>query len=157
MTFGDDSLEIPEEHPQATEESAEENVSDEFVDVFNARDIEGIAELLADDIDAEFLHVAGSRTVLEGFEGFFIRQPHVLATRGEQGTEPIVALWRPDGGDEDADSTPFMAVGFLILEFTEHDEPLISRIEYAEELDEVLVEEPDDIIEGLDWELADQG
>lgn len=135
----------------ATEDCAAENVLDEFVDLFNARDIDVLASLVAEDLDAEFLKVAGRQGALEALENLFIRQPFVVATRGERGVEPIVALWQPTGEDGDG----YVVVGFLTFECSDEDEPVITRVEYFEELDDVLLEEPDGVVEGLDWDVAD--
>jgi hypothetical protein len=129
-----------------------ESLVDEFVDLFNARDVDGLGELLWSDVDAEFVHEHGSAGALEGLEDLFVRQPYSILTRGEVGNEPIAAVWRP--GDEGG----YMQCGFLVFEFSDGDEPLVSRVEYVEEIDsdDILIEEPDDVDEGVDWELADQ-
>jgi hypothetical protein len=49
-------------------------------------------------------------------------------------------------------------VGFLVFEFTDADEPLVTRIEYVEELtsDDLSVEEPDDEdLDEMEWDVAD--
>lgn len=135
----------------ATEDSGAENVLDEFVDLFNARDLDALASLVSEDLDAEFLKVAGREGAMQALENLFIRQPFTVATRGELGLEPIAALWQPTGED----GSGYVVVGYLVFECSDEDEPLITRVEYFEELEDVLLEEPDGVIEGLDWDLAD--
>lgn len=145
----------------ATDDVGAENVIDEFVDYFNARDLDALEGMLAGDVDVAFLKVAGSVNALEAMEDFFVREPFVLATRGEWGVDPVVGLWQPKVGDKDTDdgndeSGEYFSIGYLLFECSDDDEPLITRIEYVEELDgDVVVEEPDDPVEILDWEIAE--
>ena len=94
-------------------------------------------------------------------EDFFVREPLVLATRGERGVDPVVGLWQPQIGDKDTDDGKddrgeYVCIGYLLFECSDEDEPLITRVEYVEELDgDVLVEEPDDAVEIIDWEIVD--
>lgn len=160
LTEADDEYEAEAPTP-ATDDVGAENVIDEFVEYFNARDLDALESMLAGDVDAEFLKVAGSISALEAMEDFFVREPLVLATRGERGVDPIVGLWQPKVGDKDTDdgkddTGEYVSIGYLLFECSEDDEPLITRIEYVEELDgDVLVEEPDDPVEILDWEIAE--
>ncbi len=160
--LADEQDEFESEVPTpATDEVGAENVIDEFVEYFNARDLDAIEGMLSGDVDVEFLKVAGSVSALEAMEDFFVREPLVLATRGERGVDPVVGLWQPQIGDKDTDDGKddrgeYVCIGYLLFECSDEDEPLITRVEYVEELDgDVLVEEPDDAVEIIDWEIVD--
>lgn len=127
-----------------------EGLVDEFVDFFNARDLDGIAGLLAEDIQAELVHVNGSvAAVIEGIEDLFMREPSVVLTRGELGNEPVAAVWHP-AGDR------YVAVGLLAFTFTEGEVEAIERIDLIDVLDQedLLLEEPDGS-ELAEWEVAE--
>jgi hypothetical protein len=123
---------------------------DEFVEFFNARDLEGLAGMLAEDVDAELVHALGSVGAIEGLEELFVREPLVILTRGEVGQEPIAAVWHPsDSG--------YAGVGYLVFDFDDAEPPAISRIDYVDEIDDegLLVEEPDEL-SADEWELTDE-
>ena len=135
----------------ATADVAAENASDEFVDMFNARDLDGIADLVAADVTSDLFDGAGVESVVEGMAGLLRRYPQLIATRGEEGHQPIVALWIPDEQDQ------YSLMGYLELSTQEE---LIDRITYVDTPgSELLVEEPDpdDMAEWQDWREWDTG
>ena len=135
---------------------AGENVVDEFVDYFNARDLDSLAELLAEDVTADFLDLGGREGVIEGIADLSIRNPGLLLTRGELGEEPVVVAWTP-GENHD-----YRRLGFFCFTFTDDADALVEHIEYDDspsDSEAVLAEEPDpvDMPEGLDWQEWDSG
>jgi hypothetical protein len=133
-------------------DAAVENASDEFVDLFNARDLDGIAEMVTADVTSDLLDGDGVDSILEGLAGLLRRYPQLVATRGEDGNQPIVALWIPNEQDQ------YSLMGYL--ELSAEDE-LIDRITYVDTpgRGDLLLEEPDldEMSEWQDWREWDTG
>jgi hypothetical protein len=132
-------------------DAALENASDEFVDLFNARDLDGIAELVTSDVTSDLFDGVGGDGSVEGLAGLLRRYPQLVSTRGEDGNQPIVALWIPDEDDR------YRLMGYL--EFSVQDE-LIDRITYVDTPGtDLLLEEPDpdEMAEWQDWKEWDTG
>ncbi|HEX6220981.1 MAG TPA: nuclear transport factor 2 family protein [Acidimicrobiia bacterium] len=134
-----------------------DNAIDEFVDLLNARDYEGLGDLLASDVEAEFLGGRSRDEVLDGWNDLILRYPTLLTTRADLGSDPIVAIWT---FDDEADR--FDQFGFLLFEMDETSEGLVQRISYAEEIadsDELVIETPErsDLPEWEEWSELDEG
>lgn len=132
-----------------------DNVTDEFVDLMNARDFDAMRDLLSAEVIAEFLDGTSREEVITGLGDLVIRHPTLLATRADLGADPIVALWTFDTGADRFD--PF---GFLFVELDEAAEGLVERMSYVDELDsdDVVVEVPEraDLPEWEDWSELDE-
>jgi hypothetical protein len=134
-----------------------ENTLEAFIDYFNARDLEGFRELLSDDVSSDFLGGSGIDTVLEGIGDLFMRQPTVLATRGDLGEEPVVVTWVADG-----ESDEYRMLGYLDFSFHRRDEQdvieHITLVDRPDDSGELLAEEPDpdEIAEWEDWSEWDE-
>ncbi len=137
---------------ESVADAAVENASDEFVDLFNARDLDGIAEMVTADVASDLLDGDGADSVIEGLAGLLRRYPQLVATRGEDGNQPIVALWIPNEQDQ------YSLMGYL--ELSTEDE-LIDRITYVDTpgRSDLLLEEPDldEMSEWQDWREWDTG
>jgi hypothetical protein len=132
-------------------DTAVENVSDEFVELFNARDLDTIAELVTSEVTSDLFDGSGVDSAVHGLAGLLRRYPQLIATRGEDGNRPIVALWVPDEQER------YRLMGYL--EFGT-DEELIDRISYVDTPgSDLLVEEPDEdeLAEWQDWREWDSG
>ncbi len=133
-----------------------DNLVIEFVDLFNARDMDALAELLASDAESSFLHESSRAGVIEGLEDLVFRRPDVVTTRGDLGTAPVAAVWFLD-----ADTDHYRLCGFFTMELAVGETPLIGRIDLIEELaddDDLVVETPDDSErpEWEDWTAQDE-
>ncbi len=133
-----------------------DNLLDEFVDVVNGRDLDGLGELLAADAEAEFLGEMSGRGVADGFNDLFLRYPTLLVTRGDIGSDPIVAVWIFDRVADRFD--PF---GYMTLEVSDSEDPLIQRVVYTDELsnvEDLVVETPErsELPEWEDWSELDE-
>ena len=133
-----------------------DNVLDEFVEVFNARDLDGLGELLAPDAQSGLLGESSRTGVVEGFNDLLLRYPTLLVTRGDIGSDPIVAAWI---FDQEADR--FDPFGYFTLELGDSGEGRLQRVEYWDELpvsEDVVVEAPDrsDLPEWEDWSQLDE-
>ena len=78
-----------------TDYSAQEANLDEFVDYFNARDLEAIRELLDGEVSAPFFGGNGHDSVMQGVGELVLGYPGIVVTRGELGEEPVVVAWIP--------------------------------------------------------------
>lgn len=139
-----------------TVDAAGENAVDEFVDYFNARDVEALAELLDDDVTCDFFDLGGKEGVIEGFSDMMIRNPGLVLTRGELGQEPVAVAWTP-GEEHD-----YRRLGLFVFTFADGPDSLVEHIEYddaPEDSEVVLAEEPDpdDMDQGGEWREWDTG
>ena len=134
--------------PSGAPDTDLDNLVVEFVDLFNARDMEALAELLASDAESGFLRESSRPGVVEGLEDLIFRRPDIVATRGDLGTTPVAAVWFLD-----ADIDHYRLCGYFAIDMTEDDPPLIGRIELVEEIpDENLVVETPDDSERPEWD-----
>lgn len=146
----------PDDHERRIENADLDNATDEFVDMVNARDLDGLAELLAPDVESDFLGGMSREEVVDGLHDLLFRYPTLLTTRADLGPEPLVAVWT---FDNEADR--FDQFGFFTFEMTEEGEGLVRRIGYADELpdsDDLIVETPErsDLPEWEDWSELDE-
>jgi hypothetical protein len=133
-----------------------DNATDEFVDLANGRDLDGLSDLLAADVTAEFLGGMSRQEVVDGFGDLFLRYPTLLTTRADLGSEPIIALWTFDH-----ETDHFDQFGFLFFELSESADGLVDRITYAEEVpdtEDLVIEIPDrgDLPEWEEWAELDE-
>lgn len=147
-----DEADLDEDSPSSLEEAAPENDSDldgsdldsalvEFVDLFNARDFDDLAEMLADEIEADFLGEDSSQGVVDGLNDLLLRYPSLVLTRGDLDQEPIAVAWVFDPDDNRYDT-----MGYFVLVLDESD--LVNGLEYFDELpdsEDLVVEEPEDV------------
>lgn len=128
-----------------------DNSLDEFVDAFNARDLELLAELIAPDVEADLVGASSRDEALGGFDDLILRNPTLLLSRGDLGPEPIAVAWVFD-----LDTDDFRALGYVTVDLDDSTESLIQRIVYVDELpdtDELVMETPDrdDLSEWVEW------
>jgi hypothetical protein len=158
MADGEDELEGSFlEDPQRRIENADvDNALDEFIEVVNGRDMDGLAELLAPDAEAGFLDEYSRDGVVSGFNDLLMRNPTTIVTRADFGMDPIAALWAYDREIDGFD--PF---GYLIFELSETEDGLIQRVDYVEDVgdpDDLVVEVPErsELPEWWDWSAFDE-
>jgi hypothetical protein len=132
-----------------------DNLVVEFVDLFNARDMDALAELLAGDAESSFLRESTRAGVIEGLEDLVFRRPDLVTTRGDFGTAPVAGVWFLD-----ADTGHYRLCGLFTIDLADGEPPLIGRIDLIEELpdDDLVVETPDDSErpEWEDWTAQDE-
>jgi len=134
----------------AATDVAVDNASDEFVDLFNARDLDGIADLVTAEVASDLFDGTGVESAVNGIAGLMRRYPQLIATRGEDGNQPIVALWIPD------EQSQYRLMGYLEMST---EEELIDRITYVDTPGtDLLVEEPDadEMAEWQDWDTGEE-
>jgi hypothetical protein len=128
-----------------------------YVETFNARDWEGVSDLLAADVTSEFFQAANAAELIEGMTDLILRYPTLVVTRGDLGHDPIAAGWLLD-----QELNRYGLVGYFRFELDDGDEPVISNLEYIEELPDTtdaVLEQPEafEIAEWEDWNLAESG
>lgn len=134
-----------------------DNLLDEFVDMVNGRDLDGLSDLMASDAQSDFLGATSRETVVDGLNDLFLRNSNLLATRGDRGSEPIVALWVFDfEGDR------FDWSGYVTLDVDDSEDALITGITFVDDIsetDDLVVETPDraELPEWEDWTELDEG
>ncbi len=132
-------------------DAAAENVSDEFVDYLNARDLDAIAEMVTDEVTSNLFDGSGVEATVHGLSNFVLRYPQLIASRAEDGSRPVVALWVPDEADR------YQLMGYLDLS---SDDERIDRITYVDtDVGDLVVEEPDpdELAEWQNWTEWDSG
>ncbi|MGF1617351.1 MAG: hypothetical protein ACFCU2_06020 [Acidimicrobiia bacterium] len=128
-----------------------------FVERFNARDWEGVSDLLAEDVTSDFFQATTAEDLIEGMIDLMLRYPTLVVTRGDLGHDPVAAAWLLD-----QDLERYGLVGYFRVEIDESDEPLIANLEYIEEVPDTpnaVFESPEgtEIDEWEDWNLAESG
>jgi hypothetical protein len=139
------------EEPESVHEPEAENFRDALVDAFNARDLDGIAELVSDSVTSDVFEGVGIDAALEGLSDLWMRYPSLVATRGDCENDCVVALWLLD------EEGVFQSMGFLELTI---EEDQIEHVTYIDDDDaDFHAEPPDDeqAEEWLDWAEWDRG
>ena len=159
---GDDAL-PPAVEPESTDPLIASYAVDRdnslvgFVETFNARDWEGVSDLLAEDVTSDFFQATTAEDLIEGMIDLMLRYPTLVVTRGDLGHDPVAAAWLLD-----QDLERYGLVGYFRIEVDESDEPLIANLEYIEEIPDTpdaVFEPPEgtEIDEWEDWSLAESG
>lgn len=128
-----------------------------YVETFNARDWEGVSDLLAEDVRSEFFEASMAEELIDGMTDLVLRYPTLVVTRGDLGHDPIAAAWLLD-----QELNRYGLVGYFRFELDDSDEPLIENLEYIMEVPDTpnaVFEPPEvaDIAEWDDWSLAESG
>ena len=131
----------------------EADLLDSLAEVFNARDLEGMLELLAADAEVSGLAAHDRDDVADAVRDLWRRRPTCCLTRGFAATEHVGVLWEHDGDawwriaavhiDDPAESH------LGVLEFSD-DTALLDQIECEPP-------DPDDLEEGARWSEWDEG
>lgn len=136
-----------------TADTAEiDNLLIEFVERMNARDLDGLAELLAVDATAGSLRGTSRDGVLDGLDDFWAANPTLIVTRGDVGVDPVAGVWLFD-----PDQGRYCHSGYFSIELAEGDEPRVGRLDFTEEppgWPELVAESPD-VAERPEWQAWD--
>jgi len=135
-----------------------ESLRDEFVDAFNARDLEAVMALVRSDVECPDRGVNDARGLAEELSAIWARSPGALLTRGFLESEPCAVAWVPD---EEGCWTRAALVR-LGLDGVESDRPLIDALALPDDPDSLERAEADDpdgeeLDEGADWSEWDAG
>ncbi|MDX1658583.1 MAG: hypothetical protein R3343_07175 [Nitriliruptorales bacterium] len=165
VVTGDDSIHIEDEWFPAEDDGTTEpddvapdrhaelaNLVEAFADLFNARDLEGLVELAADDCETP-----GLGNDIDNFpaaiEDLWERRPTALVTFGVLRELPVGVLWELGDGD--------VWWRLATLHFSEVDDGAAGVIAFSTDtnlLEEVAADAPDgDMDEGTRWAEWEEG
>ena len=96
-----DSVDVDPEDEAATEPLGDassdlEALRDEFVNAFNARDLDAAVALAAVDVECPDIHGDGVDALSEELSAIWERSPAAILTRGFLDGEPCAVAWLPD-------------------------------------------------------------
>jgi hypothetical protein len=125
-----------------------EELVDGFADAYNARDLDSLLELLAEDVELPGLGID-----LEGFPvavvAMWEERPNAVLTRGLLGEQPVTVLW--DVGE----AGTWSRVGLLTFELADDDGELglVELLDDPSAVETAETDEPEsDLPEGTRWE-----
>lgn len=130
-----------------------ESLRDEFVDAFNARDLEALLGLVHADVECPDIADDGAEAFAEELESIWERSPAAILTRAFLEGAPCAVAWLPD---EDGCWSRASLVCF------DCDRGLLSLVALPDDpdaLDRVDAEDPggEELEEGSDWGEWDSG
>ncbi|HEX9889422.1 MAG TPA: nuclear transport factor 2 family protein [Nitriliruptorales bacterium] len=127
-------------------------VIDAFCEAFNARDLDGLFDLLADDCETPGLG-NDCDNFAEAVEDLWERRPTSLLTRGELEGEPVAVLW------EVGDTGAWWRVAPVLFDAVEDGQAgVVELSDDNDTLDAIIAEVPeDDLDEGSRWSEWDEG
>ena len=149
-------LDVPDDgaaDPAAEAGTDLETLRDEFVDAFNARDLDAAVALAAADVECPDIHGDGIEALSEELSAIWERSPAAILTRGFLEGEPCAVAWLPD---EEGCWSRAALVCF------DTDDGLLSVVSLPDDADALDRAEADDPAgeeqeEGTDWGEWDSG
>lgn len=128
-----------------------ESLRGAFVEAFNARDLDTMLELLADDAEWEDASSEGREAVAEEVVGVWERAPEVVLTRAFDDDGPCAVAWRPDGRGA------WIRAALVCIDVADGLISLVEIPDDPEQLASVTAEDPagDDPDEWVDWREDD--
>lgn len=147
---GDDDQQA---EPIASGDADLETLRDEFVDAFNARDLDALVALAVDDIECPDIHGDGKSALAEELSAIWERSPGALLTRGFLDGEPCAVAWLPD---EDG---AWVRASLVCLDGADGLISLVTLPDDADALDRAEAEDPagEEPEEGSDWAEWESG
>ena len=124
-----------------------ETLRDEFVDAFNARDLDTLLALARPDVDCPDIHGDGHAALAEEFSAIWERSPGALLTRGFLDDSPCAVAWLPD---EDACWT---RAALVLLDGGDGQIAVVSLPDDIDALERAEADDPEgeEVEEGSDW------
>lgn len=146
----DDDLRI---ETQPAPDADLEALRDEFVDAFNARDLDAVLGIVRDDVETPDVRGEGVATLAEELGGIWQRWPGAILTRAFLDSQPCAVAWLPgeDGCWCRAALVCFDAEGGLLT--------VVSMPDDADALDRAEPDDPtgNELDEWDDWGQWDRG
>jgi SnoaL-like domain len=131
-----------------------ETLRDAFVEAFNARDLETILDLVADDVETPDLLGEGRDALSDELEAVWEDFPEIIVTRAVVDGRPSAMAWR---ADDDASWSPSMLFTFddgegllVLVEMTDHPDELERAT-----ADDPEDEPPDEEVTWPGWDRAE--
>lgn len=126
---------------------------DGFVDAFNARDLDSLLGLVADDVECPDAHGDGPDVLAEELESIWERSPGALLTAGTLDGHPCAVAWLPD------EEGCWSRAAVVCFDAGDGQLTVVAVPEDADALDRTHCEEPvgDELDEWVDWAEWDRG
>lgn len=140
---------------QAPADADLESLRDEFVEAFNARDLDAVLAIVDRDVECPDTKGDGAAALAEELESIWERSPNALLTRGFLDADPVAMAWTPD---EDGSWTRAALVcfdaadGLLTLVAVPDDVDAMERAEAEEPIEDELAEWSD----WAEWERGEE-
>lgn len=130
-----------------------EALRDEFVDAFNARDLDAVLALAHEEIECPDIHGDGAAALAEELSAIWERSPGAILTRGFLDGEPCAVAWLTD---EDGTWT---RAALVCLDGADGLISVVTLPDDADSLDRAEAEDPagEEPEEGSDWREWDSG
>ena len=129
-----------------------QSLRDEFVDAFNARDLDALLSVVAADVECPDRHAVGVGALAQEVTDIWHRAPGVILTRAVLDDTPCALAWLPD------DDGCWSRAALVCLDAGPQDapRPLISLVELPDDTDALDRAEADDptgeeLEEGMGW------
>jgi len=153
----DDADGLDDEDAEAARDAAPpdldaQSLRDEFVDAFNARDLDALLSVVAADVECPDRHAVGMTALAQEVTDIWHRAPGVILTRAFLDDAPCAVAWLPE------DDGSWSRAALVCLDAGPGDarRPLISLVELPDDADAVDRAEADDptgeeLEEGIGW------
>lgn len=130
-----------------------ETLRDEFVDAFNARDLDTLLGLARPDVDCPDIHGDGLAALADEFSAIWERSPGALLTRGFLDDAPCGVAWLPD------EEGCWTRAALVLLEADDGQISAVSLPDDIDALDRAEADDPEgeEVEEGADWAEWESG
>ena len=130
-----------------------ETLRDEFVDAFNARDLDTLIGLARPDVECPDIHGDGVGALAEEVSAIWERSPGALLTRGFLDDMPCAVAWLPD------EDSCWSRAALVVLDGSDGQLSLVSVPDDADALDRAEADDPEgeEQDEGSNWAEWDSG
>ncbi len=130
-----------------------ETLRDEFVDAFNARDLETILGLVSDDVECPDIGGEGAAAFAAELTLLWDRAPGAIVTRGFLDDIPCAVAWVPGEGGV------WARASLLTLDGDEDVLSFVELVDDGDALDRAVADDPtgEELDEGLGWVDWDGG
>lgn len=148
--LADEDEEPPREEPPPDVDA--QSLRDEFVDAFNARDLDALLTVVAAEVECPDRHAVGAAALAQEVTDIWHRAPGVILTRAFLDDAPCAVAWLP--GDDGCWARA--ALVCLDADLADTARPLIHLVELpddADGLDRAEAEDPtgEELDEGSAW------
>lgn len=130
-----------------------ETLRDEFVDAFNARDLDALISLARDDIECPDIHGDGAAALADEVGSIWERSPGALLTRAFLDGAPCAVGWLPD------EEGSWVRAALVCMDGSDGLLSLVTLPDDVDALDRAEADDPagEEQEEGADWAEWDSG
>ena len=130
-----------------------ETLRDEFVDAFNARDLDAVLSIVRDDVECPDAEGDGAPGLASQLADIWERSPGAILTRAFLDASPCAMAWLPD------ETGCWSAASLVMLDGEEDLLTLVTLVDDADALERAAADDPtgEELEEGSDWSEWDSG